>query len=132
MWQPAPILFPDVVALVADQLRLELPPEIKVGMDLSRWKRPQPSVQIQRMGGTSDGLHDEAWLQVDVRTSTHDSCLDLMNEVRMRMTVLPLRLEAIKRVRESGGLQWLADADEGQPRMAMDFRVVCAGVAQTV
>ena len=127
MWQPGEVLFPDVASEMVLRLRPMLAPDIKVAIDLTGWRRTQPSVQIARVGGKSVGLYDDALIQIDVRSPVYDDCTDLMNLVRAKTRTMPLIVDWVKSVRESSGVRWVPEPDDALPRMVTDFVVRCVG-----
>jgi hypothetical protein len=111
--QPVGITFPDVTSDVVLYLKPLLDPTVRVCINLTTWKRPQPCVQIHRTGGRAAGLIDNASLQIDVRATDWDMTHDLSAEVRAHLGMLPSALNDVVRVVEQTGPRWFPDADGG-------------------
>jgi acetylornithine deacetylase/succinyl-diaminopimelate desuccinylase-like protein len=130
--QPVRVLFPDVTTDLILHLRPLLVvdvPTVRLCINLGTWRRPQPCVQIVRVGGKSTGLIDSALLQVDVRHSDWDTTSALTSLVRMYLNESAAHVDGIKRIVEASGPRWFPDMDGGA-RMMWTVAVSVSG-AQT-
>ena len=125
-WQPSEITFPDTLSLVVLHMRPLLAPA-KVATSLVGWKRPEPCVQFTRTGGSARGLFDAVDLQVDVRAETLDDTQAFTSLARKHLANLPNALDEVKMVAETGGVTWLPDPEDNQPRMTWTVAIRVMG-----
>lgn len=124
-WQPASVAFADVASDFAVYLRGRLDPTLTVGVDLSRWRRPDEAVHVTLVSSRSDGIIERSRIQVDVYAEEWDRCFDVTAEVRLAMAVAPLVLAGVKHVKEETIMRNLPEP-EG-PRAVSDFTVTVVG-----
>ena len=125
-WQPDVVEFPSAVDLAVLNLR-PLLPNARVCADLTGWKRPEPSVHLQRSGGKAKGVFDHVNVQVDVRDESLDKVTDLTKLTRKHLNSLALRLDGVKSVEEVRNVMWLPDEEDDQPRMTWEVSIVVVG-----
>lgn len=121
--QPVTDLFGDALSAVTVYLGTKIGAAAFVGMDLSKWDRKLPSVQVGRIGGRADGVYDVLVLQLDVRSDDWDECLDIMALVRKYIAEAPLELDYVKRTREARGPRTIPEVGEPNARITCDFSV---------
>jgi len=126
VWQPNPVTFPDTLTLAILNIRTPLAPA-RVSASLVGWKRPEPCVQLHRVGGNATGIFDNCELQVDVRDETLDKVQALTTATRQALTNLPNLVSEVKRVTETGSVKWLPDPEDDQPRMTWDVLIKVIG-----
>lgn len=126
-FQPAVLLFPDAVSEIVVYLRGKLPAGTIVGMDMSEWDKTKTSVQVSRIGGVAEGVHDKPQIQVDVRSIKWDDCTDMAALVRKWMSNMPFEIDHVKAVREANGFRNLPQTGESIARVTGDFTVTLAG-----
>lgn len=131
--QPQALVWPDTptatVLYLRDQLdiyhdRYEYP--VKVAIDLTGWRRPQPSVQVHQRGGWTRGVMSNSRLQVDIRHNTHDLTRDLMDLTKAMLLVMPLHVPDVIRSVEYVGAQAIPDSDR-KPRLMLTWDVITRG-----
>jgi len=131
--QPASLIWPDtpleVVTYLGDEFdiysdRYDQP--VLVAIDLTGWRRPQPSVQVHQRGGWTRGVRSNARLQVDIRHNTYDLTRDLMNLTKMMLLAMPLRVPSVLQSIEYVGAQAIPDNDR-KPRLMLTWDVVTRG-----
>ena len=123
VWQPVNATHPDAVALLVGYLRPGLAP-VRVSVSMRGWRRPDPLVQVHRIGGELRGVDDAPQVQVDVRTSDYDSCWALASSVRSLLSLVPgsgLFRSAV----EVGGPDGTVEED-GDPRVRLAWRFTVA------
>lgn len=131
--QPMPLRWPDTPTAVVLYLREEFNTYIdryeypvKVAIDLTGWRRPQPSVQVFQRGGWTKGIRSNARLQIDIRHNTHDLARDLMDLTKAMLLVMPVRVPTVLQSIEYVGAQAIPDNDR-KPRLMMTWDVITRG-----
>ena len=131
--QPQALVWPnspqEVVLYLRDEFdiyadRYEMP--TRVDVDLTGWRRPQPSVQVHQRGGWTRGWRSSARLQVDVRHNTLELTRDLMNLTKAFLLVMPLKVPNVLQSIEYVGAQAIPDSDR-KPRLMLTWDVITRG-----
>lgn len=117
-WQPLDATHPDPLVGIIDYLRVMLDP-VRVSVSLIGWTRPDPIVQLHRVGGSFKTVDDEAEYQVDVRADSYDACRALTADVRRHLLFVP-ETGLVRRSVEDRGPEWSTDED-GKDRVRMEW-----------
>jgi hypothetical protein len=125
--QPMGLIWPDTPTEVVNYLKTVLDSEVKVAIDLTGWRRPQPAVQVHQRGGWTEGIRSNARLQVDIRHNTHDLTRDLMDLTKAHLLMLPVKVPGVLQSTEYVGPQAIPDNDR-KPRLMLTWDVVTRGV----
>ena len=120
-WQPLDASYVDCLTVVIPYLRLELAP-VRVSLSLAGWRRPDPVVQLHRVGGGVVGVDDGASVQVDVRADGYDACSVLSERVRHSLRLAPGR-GVLRGSIETIGPDWTPDEDQ-QGRVRMNWLLI--------
>lgn len=122
--------YPDMATAAVVYLKTVIDPQVRVSVDLTGWRRPQPSVQIHQRSGQNVGIAEDSRLQVDVRAETMDEAYALADEVRARLMDFPFSNPAVIAASEYTGVQPLPD-DDMKPRIMFVFDVRARGARAT-
>lgn len=120
-WQPLDAVHADPLATVIPFLRATLDP-VRVSTSLVGWRRPDPIVQLHRVGGGFKVVDDEVECQVDVRADDYDSCQTLTALTRRALLLTPITC-LLRDAVEERGPEWTKDED-GKPRVRMEWLFV--------
>ena len=118
IWQPVDCSHPDSMSTLVPYLRGELSP-VRVSVSLRGWSRPDPVVQVHRIGGALSGVNDTVEVQVDVRDKDYDSVWALTAKVRTALAKSP-GVGVFRRTVETHGPDWSIDQDD-YPRIRMEW-----------
>lgn len=124
--QPAGLVWPDAPTECCLYLQGKLDPGVRVAVDLTGWRRPQPSVQIHQRGGQVNGVFERARLQIDVRAETHDATRDLMDVVRAHLLLMAVQVSVVISSNQYVGPQSIPDPDR-KPRLMLTWDVTTRG-----
>lgn len=124
-WQPAPVVFPDIVTVLTSEYRTRLPAHGQSGVTVAGTKPPKPRkermVVFNRDGGPTDGLRDKPRVRCRVWAPHDDQANNLAGVVAAIAQELPLAGVVLLARKLSGPIDVPDDNDQPQRYLLFEF-----------